>query len=325
MTMNSTKLLLANTMMIGVIMTICSNNWVSMWMGLEMSLLSFIPFMQTKNVISSESMIKYFIMQSVASTLLLLSVVIMLVVEAFMMNEMVMSMAMLIKLGSAPFHNWVILIIETMNYLTMIIMLTLLKIPPLLIMFQVNSSMLMLPIILGMIVGSMFGLNQSSMRKTIGYSSIFNMSLVLTSINSFNITIVYMTLYSISLFLLVNTIKYLKINFISQMILNEHNAFMKINLWINMLSMGGFPPLIGFLSKMLVIQLMLQNNEYLLTFLLVMTSMLVMAFYMRLAFTSMISYSTSKKWNNNSNFTEISMFSMNLLITPLIITLTSIF
>nr|YP_010278716.1 NADH dehydrogenase subunit 2 [Changbaninus pleiospicules]UKE80313.1 NADH dehydrogenase subunit 2 [Changbaninus pleiospicules] len=324
MLFNSTKLLLTNTMMIGVIMTICSNNWISMWMGLEMSLLSFIPFMQTKNSISSESMIKYFIMQSVASTMLLFSVVIMLI-GVNMMNEMIMSMAMLIKLGSAPFHNWVLMIIETMNYYTMFSMLTILKLPPLTIMYQINTKMLIIPILMGMIMGAVFCLNQSSMRKTLGYSSIYNMSLMLITINSYKIMVIYMVLYSTSLIMLIMIVKHMKINFINQMMLNEHNNFLKINLWMNMLSMGGFPPLIGFLSKMLVIQFILHKMEYMLAFVLLTTSMLVMMFYMRMAFTSMISYSSFKKWSNYSNLTEMTIMTLNLTLTPMLISLTVIF
>nr|YP_010272329.1 NADH dehydrogenase subunit 2 [Scaphoideus maculatus]UKE80300.1 NADH dehydrogenase subunit 2 [Scaphoideus maculatus] len=324
MLFNSTKILLANTMMIGVIMTICSNNWISMWMGLEMSLLSFIPFLQTSNIISSESMIKYFIMQSVASTMFLFSAVIMLI-GVNMMNEMILSMAMLIKLGSAPFHNWVLMIIETMNYYTMFTMLTVLKLPPLTIMYQINSKMLIIPILLGMVMGSIFCLNQSSMRKTLGYSSIYNMSIMLTTINYYSITFMYLILYSTSLMLLIKIIKNMKINFINQMMLIEHNSFLKINLWVNMLSMGGFPPMIGFLGKMLVIQIMLQKEEYLLTFILILTSMLVTAFYTRMAFTSMISYSSLKKWHSSTNYNELFVMMVNIFITPMIITLTMIF
>nr|ASM41852.1 NADH dehydrogenase subunit 2 [Scaphoideus maai] len=324
MLFNSTKLLLANTMMIGVIMVICSNNWVSMWVGLEMSLLSFIPFLQTSNIISSESMIKYFIMQSVASTMLLFSVVIMLI-GVNMMYEMIMTVSMLIKLGSAPFQNWVLLVIETMDYLSMFIMLTVLKMPPLSIMFQMHSEMLLVPIMLGMIVGSILCLNQSSIRKTIAYSSIYNMSLMLISISNFNITMIYLMIYSTSLMLFILTIKPMKVNFINQIIFNKYNVFIKMNLWINMLSMGGFPPLIGFMGKLLIIQLLMMMNQILLAVILVVTSMLVMAFYMRMAFTSMMSFSIMKKWDNMENYNELFLMSLNLSMSPLLISLTLIF
>nr|YP_010272381.1 NADH dehydrogenase subunit 2 [Phlogothamnus polymaculatus]UKE80378.1 NADH dehydrogenase subunit 2 [Phlogothamnus polymaculatus] len=315
MTINSTKVLLANTMMIGVIMTICSNNWISMWMGLEMSLLSFIPFMQTSKTISSESMIKYFIMQSVASTMMLLSVAIMLI-GVSMMAEMILTIAMLIKIGAVPFHNWVLMIIETLSYYTMLTLLTVIKIPPLTILYQINSKMLNIPIMMSMLISSIACLNQSSMRKTLAYSSIYNMAMMLLVINSFSMTMTYMIIYSTMLVLLVSMVTTLKINFINQLIFNEYDSTVKINLWINMLSMSGFPPMIGFLGKIIILQAMILNMEILLTIVLVLTSMLVIMFYTRLAFTSMMVTSITKKWMDNKTNSMFYMMFTNIMLTP---------
>nr|YP_009917432.1 NADH dehydrogenase subunit 2 [Roxasellana stellata]QLJ57884.1 NADH dehydrogenase subunit 2 [Roxasellana stellata] len=321
MFLNSTKLILSNTMMIGVIMTICSNNWFSMWMGLEISLLSFIPMMQTNKILSSESMIKYFIIQSVASTLMLLSTIIMLI-GVSMMNEMMLTISMLIKIGSAPFHNWVIFIIETMNYYEMWIMLTIIKMPPLTILFNNNHSNLMIPIVLGMIISSVSCLNQTSLKKTIGFSSIYNISLMLLTINKFNIMIVFMLIYAFMLGLLLSIINKMMIGFINQMILNEKTMFLKMNLWINMLSMGGFPPLMGFFNKLMILQTMINLNQIVVATIVVLTSMLVMLFYMRLTFTLMFTTSTTTKWMFNMKLSYFNL-TMNFILFPSLIFLTS--
>nr|YP_010272342.1 NADH dehydrogenase subunit 2 [Parascaphoidella transversa]UKE80326.1 NADH dehydrogenase subunit 2 [Parascaphoidella transversa] len=323
MLFNSSKLLLANTMMIGVIMTICSNNWISMWMGLELSLLSFIPFIQTDNLMSSESMIKYFIIQSVASTMMLFSVVIMLI-GVNMMNETIMTIAMLMKLGSVPFHNWVLMIIEMLSYYTMFSLLTILKAPPLLIMYQINSMNLFIPIILSMIFSAILCLNQASIRKTLAYSSIFNISLMLIIMDSMNMLVLYLAFYSIMMITMTNIIKNLKINFINQMVMNEFNNSIKMNLWINMLSMSGFPPMIGFLGKMMVIQTLIQKNEFLLLLILLLSSMLVTMFYTRMAFTSMMLTISTKKWNKHYTSTLYYPMVVNIIFTPVFISLTSI-
>nr|ATC73008.1 NADH dehydrogenase subunit 2 [Balclutha sp. EMHAU-2015-Zz052711] len=322
MFLNSTKLMLTNTMVIGVTMTICSNNWYSMWMGLEISLLSFIPLMQTSKALSSESMIKYYIVQSVASTLMLLSVSVMLI-GVSMMN-LLLTMSMLIKIGASPFHNWLMMIIETMNFYEIWILLTLMKMPPLSILFQINIKLVTVSVILGMILGSIMCLNQTSIRKTLGYSSIFNISLVLSIISNFNFMIIFMLIYSFMLLMFIFILMKFKINFINQMVFNEVNLMMKINLWINMLSMGGFPPLMGFLMKLIVIQFMIFNNEYFLLTIMMFTSIVVMLFYMRLMFTSLMFLSTSMKFvkfNLNSSFNLI----INLIVFPMIVSLTLVY
>nr|YP_011036745.1 NADH dehydrogenase subunit 2 [Arrugada affinis]WRK21414.1 NADH dehydrogenase subunit 2 [Arrugada affinis] len=321
---NSTKVLMTNTMMIGVIMVICSNNWVTMWMGLEISMVSFIPFMQSSNLSGSESMIKYFITQCVASTMFLVSVVIMLI-GVNMMNEMMLTTAMLISIGSAPFHNWVLMIIETMEIYPMLTMLTVLKMPPLTIMYHNDSKIMSVPIFLSFVASAILCLNQSSMRKTIGYSSIFNVGLMLSTMKSFNTLMMFMVIYASTMISLIVSVKMMRINYINQMAINEFNPWIKMNLWINMLSMAGFPPLLGFMGKMIILQSMLVNNQIMLSITMMTTSLMVMMFYTRLTFSSMLMNSSSKKWMINSNKMVMFMMTFNLTSTFLMTTASSIY
>nr|YP_010478346.1 NADH dehydrogenase subunit 2 [Nesophrosyne sp. 242 GMB-2012]UVI59790.1 NADH dehydrogenase subunit 2 [Nesophrosyne sp. 242 GMB-2012] len=317
---NSTKILLANTMMIGVIMVSCSNNWISMWMGMELVLMSFIPLMQNENSLSSEAMIKYFIVQSIASTMFLFSIAIMLVGDSMMtgLNEIILTTSMLIKLGSAPFHNWVLMIIEPLSIFPLITMLTVIKLPPMIVMHQINTKFLTFPILLGMMISSVACLNQSSMRKTLGYSSIYNMSLMMILLSSIIETTMFLIIYSLMMIFLASSIKTMKINYINQMISNNFSNWMSMTFWINMLSMAGFPPLMGFFMKMMVIQKAINENQTLTMLVLVMTSMLVLLFYMRLTFTSMLTFNSFKKWMLLTNPLNQFLFMLNILTTPIL-------
>nr|YP_009442059.1 NADH dehydrogenase subunit 2 [Japananus hyalinus]ARA90987.1 NADH dehydrogenase subunit 2 [Japananus hyalinus] len=321
---NSTKLMLANTMMIGVIMTICSNNWMSMWMGLEISLISFIPLMQNNLNSSSESMIKYFIMQSVSSTMFLFSVTIMLI-GVNMMEEFMLSLSMLIKLGSTPFHNWIIMTIENLSMMTMLNMLTILKIPPLMIMYQIESDWILIPIMLGMIISPIQCLNQSSIRKTLGFSSIFNISLTLLIIDKMLTMLMFMLIYSLNMILLTMVFNSLKIKYFNQIMLNESSNWNKINVWINLLSMGGFPPLMGFMNKILVLQNLLMNSQLTIMFIMLLSSMLVLMFYTRMAFSVIMMNSLFKKWMtiNNSKYLYFQM-TLNFTMTGMIMVISMI-
>lgn len=307
-------------MIIGVIITVCSNNWISMWIGLEISLLSFIPLIQTKNKIRSESIIKYFIIQRIASTMLLFGVVIMLV-GANINNEIIITISILIKLGSSPFHNWVLLTIEIIDYFEIFIILTILKLPPLSILYQISSNKINLPIYIGIVIGSILALNQSSIRKLIGYSSIYNIRILLITTNKFNVTTTYLLIYSIIILIIITIIKTIKINFFNQIMLNEHNINTKINIWVNILSIAGFPPIIGFLIKLIVIQNLVLNEQLLIITVITFTSIIIIIFYTRITFSSLLSYSTQKKWSlNNSYKISYSIFILNFLLTPLIMT-----
>lgn len=316
---------MANTIIIGVIITVCSNNWISIWIGLEVSLLSFTPFLLNKNKTRSESIIKYFIIQSVASTIFLFRVIYILI-GVSILNEIIITVAILIKLGSAPFHNWVIIIIETINYWVILTFLTLIKIPSLVIIHHINRMFLLVPILLGIMTGSVSCINQSSVRKTLGFSSIYNLRLILSSINKLNVTLIFLLIYSFILIIFTLIIKLNKINFINQIIFNEFNPWLKINLWINILSLGGFPPTIGFISKLIIIQTINSNREILLMLIFVLTSILVLIFYTRLVFLSMLNSSTFNKWIFfNKTKSLIFIISINFTLPVILMRLTRVF
>nr|UGK73269.1 NADH dehydrogenase subunit 2 [Cicadellidae sp. 'Neodcortus squaras'] len=295
MNFNSTKVLLANCMVIGVTMSICSNNWISMWMGLEVSILSFIPFIQNNNSNNEESSIKYFIIQSVASACFMLGVIIMLIGVSMINFSTLMTMAMLVKIGVAPFHNWVLMIIESLNYKVLLVLITIMKMPPLTIL-SYSSVNMYLPILISLTLSSIWCLNQTSMKKIIAYSSIFNMGMVLMSMQMNIVWINFMMLYSTMSMLITWTLNFSKINFINQIIMNEYNPTVKLNIWVNMLSMGGLPPLLGFFTKIMIIQIIINESNWILLANLICCSLLVMSFYLRLAFTSMFFFNLLKKW-----------------------------
>nr|ASR18178.1 NADH dehydrogenase subunit 2 [Orosius orientalis] len=309
-------MLLGSTMMMGVIMVICSNNWISMWSGLEIVMLSFMPFMQNENQLSSESMMKYFITQSIASTLFLLSISTMLLGDSMMVTEMIMTTSILIKLGSAPFHNWVMLTIESLKTLPITVLLTIMKMPPLLIMHQIESSLLVIPIILGMLT-AISCMNQSSVRKIMGYSSIYNMSLMLVLVKNLILTYSFIIVYSMMLTMFMWVIKTMKISHLNQLVFNEFNPWIKMNLFINMLSMAGFPPLMGFFNKIITMQILITENNTIVIMIMALTSMLVMMFYMRMTFSTIITLYSFKKWMTNTNNTMYFSMILNTTLMPI--------
>lgn len=322
--MNSTKITLTNTMIIGVIITICSNNWISIWIGIEVTLLSFIPIIQSEVKTSSESIIKYFIVQRAASTIFLLGVIIILI-GVNIIDETITLTALIIKIGLAPFHNWVISVIERIEYIRVMIILTVIKIPPLRILYQINTTILTIPIILRILISSIICINQSSIRKTLGYSSIYNNRIIVISINKYNILLTYLIIYSRILIMIIILLKNIKINFIRQIVFNEFNLLSKINIWVNILSIRGFPLTIGFIAKIIIIQMIIFQNNKLLLIIILVTSILVILFYIRITFTSIFLIVSNKKWINLNNKSKMFIMLINLISTPILMSTVMIY
>uniref|UniRef100_UPI0030020EEA NADH dehydrogenase subunit 2 n=1 Tax=Kuohzygia albolinea TaxID=3019669 RepID=UPI0030020EEA len=317
MTSNSSKILFYSTMMMGIMMTISSSNWIMMWCGLEISLISIIPLMISKMMMSSESTMKYFIVQSISSAMLMMAMLIMIMKGDYNYNFM-LSTSLLIKTGVAPFHNWVLTVIEGLDLWLMLIVLSINKISPLTLISYTTTSLIMI-IWITLMTGSMMGLNQNSMKKIIGYSSIFNMGLIIMVIKSNLMWMYYLLIYSAMLTLITKQLNDMKTLFINQSVFlqSKKNKFM---IWINLLSMGGMPPLLGFSIKYMTINQMINYEMISLIVFMVMSSLLVMFFYLRITFLSIMTNSLIiKTMIFKLNMTPLWMSTLTTISLPLVL------
>nr|YP_010736897.1 NADH dehydrogenase subunit 2 [Pediopsoides anchorides]WEP24771.1 NADH dehydrogenase subunit 2 [Pediopsoides anchorides] len=317
MYLNLTKITFFNTMMIGVMISISSNNWVNMWTGMEIGVLSIIPMM-TQEKISSDSSIKYFIVQSVSSSMMIMAIM---AISLKMNFKIIIIQSMLIKIGASPFHVWMLSIVESISYYTMFMLLTVTKIPGLMVLSMLNEQ-IQIWSILSMMIGSIMAINQSSVKKILTYSSIYNLGIMMSSMNENQIWMNYMIIYSVMLLMLTPTMYKLKVNYLNQLMLNEIEYVTKISIWISLMSMAGLPPLIGFTAKMTMLEKMIMKKEILMTSMMLTSSMIMMFTYMRISFLSMMIQSTINKWTmvKNSNM-QIKLLIVNLMMTPTMLTL----
>nr|YP_010540346.1 NADH dehydrogenase subunit 2 [Singapora shinshana]UYF20488.1 NADH dehydrogenase subunit 2 [Singapora shinshana] len=317
MKFNVSTLFFLMFMIFGTVLCLSSNNWLFIWCSLELSLICFLPIMHNKLIIASESLMKYFLIQSVSSAMLIIGIMSMLMMT--MDYKFIISTAVMIKVGVAPFHMWVLSIIEGMKILPMMLLLTLSKIAPLMILSMMPLGFAMISFAT-MLTGSIMGLNQSSIRKIICYSSIFNMGLILMSIKCNSIWTFYLLVYSLMLIMLMTMIKKLNVNYMNQLIINEKSIKDKMNLWLILLSMGGMPPLMGFTIKLTIIEFM--NKEFMIInlIMMIMLSLMVMFFYMRMSYLSLMMFSINFKWMIFSIENNSSLFMIfNTMLLPIIL------
>nr|AML25574.1 NADH dehydrogenase subunit 2 [Anobiinae sp. BMNH 1274383] len=325
------KLLFLMTLIISTLMTISSNSWFGMWMGLEINLLSIIPLMNNSSLLNqSEASLKYFLIQALASTILMFSLILMNKFQFFMINKynyslMIMfNSALLMKMGAAPFHFWLPEIMEGLNWFNCFIILTWQKIAPMQLIFINNSTFLIIVIILSMMISGIMGLNQISMRKILAYSSINHIGWMLTSLMFMkSIWMFYFITYfilSLNLILILN--KFNVFNILQLFNLFNKNNIMKFNFMINFFSLAGLPPFLGFLPKWLTIQMTINSNMMIFSFLLMILTLLTMYYYIRLMFNALMFNSFKIKFKT-TNFNSYFIIFMNMisLMSLLIITL----
>nr|ALO77296.1 NADH deshydrogenase subunit 2 [Brachinus crepitans] len=328
--MNIYKLIFILTLFMGTMISISSYTWLGTWMGLEINLLSFIPMLKSKNnPYSSESSIKYFLVQALASTIFLFSILMILISENLIseilnINNfliMMLNSSLLLKMGAAPFHFWFPEIIEGMNWFNCFMLLTWQKIAPMMLISYTikNSNFIIFIILMSTLIGSIGGLNQISIRKIMAYSSINHLGwMISTFLFNEMIWMIYFSVYSFISLTLIYMFNSFKIFYLKQMytFMNK-NLLIKFSLLLNFLSLGGLPPFLGFMPKWMIIQYLSNNYMYLLIFMIMMT-LITLYFYLRISYTSLIIS------HNELNFNQIKNLKIKINFKMMILSFISI-
>nr|QZK21337.1 NADH dehydrogenase subunit 2 [Amitermes sp. ANIC 0073] len=328
---NSTKVLLLITLVSGMLVSVSSNSWLGAWMGLEINLMSFIPLMSNvKNMYNTEASLKYFIVQVLASATLLFMVVMKTLTEDLFTFEsstytpMIICTPLLLKSGAAPFHWWFPGVMEGLSWENCALLMTVQKAAPLMLMsylIDINAFTLSI-ILMSTIVGAIGGMNQTSMRKILTYSSINHTGWMLIALTtSENLWMVYFLIYSTLALTVVSAIKLSGVSFINQtMMTNKETKLMKFMMFTSLLSLGGLPPFLGFLPKWIVIQAMIANNMTPLATIVVVTSLITLYYYLKISYSSFMILSTEPKWNMSihkntliKNFSALILSSISLM------------
>nr|YP_009351781.1 NADH dehydrogenase subunit 2 [Atlantitermes oculatissimus]AQP28350.1 NADH dehydrogenase subunit 2 [Atlantitermes sp. D TB-2017]AQP30661.1 NADH dehydrogenase subunit 2 [Atlantitermes oculatissimus] len=328
---NSTKILLLTTMVGGVLVSVSSNSWLGAWMGLEINLMSFIPLMSNvKNMYNTEASLKYFIVQVLASATLLFMVTMKTLTEDLFTFEsssytpMIICTPLLLKSGAAPLHWWFPGVMEGLSWENCALLMTVQKAAPLMLMsylIEINVFTLSI-ILLSTIVGSIGGLNQTSMRKILTYSSINHTGWMLIALTtSENLWMVYFMIYSTLALTVVSAIKLSGTSFINQtMLTNKETTLMKFMMFTSLLSLGGLPPFLGFLPKWIVIQAMITNNMAPLATIVVVTSLITLYYYLKISYSSFMILNTEPKWNLKSNKNEMTKSTTAVILSSISLT-----
>nr|YP_010363735.1 NADH dehydrogenase subunit 2 [Clinterocera nigra]UNZ13002.1 NADH dehydrogenase subunit 2 [Clinterocera nigra] len=292
------QILFISSLMIGTLISISSYSWMGMWMGLEINLLSIIPLMgSTKNMLASEASLKYFITQTLASTILLFSIIMTSLYFSYNLNSniyfsLIFNTSLLTKMGAAPFHFWFPEVMEGLTWLNSTIMLTWQKIAPMILIMYSNQTItyFIIVIIISMLISGIMGTNQTSLRKILAYSSINHIGWMMSAIMlSPTMWFYYFITYCAITINIIVIFSMLNIFYINQLYISfNSNPMMKFFFMMNFLSLGGLPPFLGFMPKWLLINSLIQANMYFLTFMMTIMTLITLYFYMRITFSTFL-------------------------------------
>lgn len=286
------------TIVIRTTIAISSSNWLFIWAGIELNLLSFIPIILLSNSNQeTEASIKYFIAQALGSRIILISSLSLWFYSIVPINSitMLLTISIILKIGIAPCHLWYPSVITSISWVSCLLLSTWQKLAPLsVICFILSKSSITILLwirALNAIVGGIVGINQAHLRTIIAYSSITHIGWItsLAAINKLIPTMVYFTIYSILISPIFIIFQKFSIN--TRMSINKFVTkapFIQILIPILILSLGGLPPLTGFIPKWIALEILSQVNPYVL-FVLILGAMINLYFYINITFNMLLS------------------------------------
>nr|ASH96852.1 NADH dehydrogenase subunit 2 [Macrhybopsis sp. B AAE-2017] len=291
---------------LGTTLTFASSNWLLAWMGLEINTLAIVPLMaQHHHPRAVEATTKYFLTQATAAAVILFAGTTnawttggwdMTNMSDPAATTMILA-ALALKIGLAPMHFWMPEVLQGLDLLTGLILSTWQKLAPMALIIQTAQTLdPLLLSVLGLtstFVGGWGGLNQTQLRKILAYSSIAHMGWMI-------IVLQYapqLTLLALMTYVLMTTTAFLTLKFSSATKINtlatiwSKSPVLTATTALVLLSLGGLPPLTGFMPKWLILQELAKQGLPLTATVMALAALISLYFYLRLCYTMTLTIS----------------------------------
>nr|YP_009311347.1 NADH dehydrogenase subunit 2 [Puntioplites proctozystron]BAV70159.1 NADH dehydrogenase subunit 2 [Puntioplites proctozystron] len=342
-------MVLLSSLGLGTTLTFASSHWLLAWMGLEINTLAITPLMaQHHHPRAVEATTKYFLTQATAAAMILFAST----TNAWMTGEWAINdlsnpiastmfmAALALKIGLAPMHFWMPEVLQGLDLLTGLILSTWQKLAPFALIIQtaqtIDPMLLTLLGVTSTLVGGWGGLNQTQIRKILAYSSIAHMGWMIIVIQyAPQLTLIALGTYIImtsAAFLTMKTSLTTKISTLATTW--SKNPILASTTALVLLSLGGLPPLTGFMPKWLILQELAKQELPIVATMMALTALISLYFYLRLCYTMTLTISpnttnSTTPWRTNT--TQISLplalFTVTALallpLTPNIMALTT--
>nr|WNH17786.1 NADH dehydrogenase subunit 2 [Ostracion cubicum] len=317
---------------LGTTITFASSHWLLAWMGLEMNTLAIIPLMaQHHHPRAVEATTKYFLTQATAAAMLLFAST----TNAWLSGQWeiqqmshplpitMITIALALKIGLAPLHSWLPEVLQGLDLTTGLILSTWQKLAPFALLLQLQPTNSTILIILGLtstLVGGWGGLNQTQLRKILAYSSIAHLGWMILIIQfSPSLTLLTLLMYFIMTFSTFLVFKLNQATNINTLATSwAKNPVLTSLTPLMLLSLGGLPPLTGFMPKWLILQELTKQGLAPTATLAALSALLSLYFYLRLSYAMTLTMSP-----NNTTGTPLWRLHPTQNTLPLAISLTT--
>nr|AAD13254.1 NADH dehydrogenase subunit 2 [Hybopsis zanema] len=338
---------LLSSLGLGTTLTFASSHWLLAWMGLEINTLAIIPLMaQHHHPRAVEATTKYFLIQATAAAVILFaSTTNAWITGQWNMTDMsnpiattMIFAALSLKIGLAPLHFWMPEVMQGLDLMTGLVLSTWQKLAPFALIIQTAQAFdPLLLTALGLtstLVGGWGGLNQTQLRKVLAYSSIAHMGWMIIILQHAP----HLTFFALLTYILMTSAAFLTLKFSYATKVGtlattwSKSPLLTATTALVLLSLGGLPPLTGFMPKWLILQELTKQDLPFTATVMALAALISLYFYLRLCYAMTLTISpntitSSTPWRTQTTQvpTPLALFTVMALgllpITPTIVTL----
>ncbi len=301
---------------IGLISIVRSTDLLTVIIAIEVQSVIFYTLIayRNKSISGKEGALKYFVIGSIASTLMILGVSFLYkesgyldinsITETQLMSYSVggilILISLLIKIGAAPFHFWLIDAYEGAQLHILLMLVILPKIFLFYLMFIFNKMftqnyIIGFAVIVSAIMGAVGAMKQTKIQRFLAYTVVFNNAFFLGALLVNQFFALYSLILSLIIYLVITLLNILplivlrardaKLIFASLrdlLILKKSNFFIALLISCAFLSAGGLPPLIGFFGKWYSLVPLMYLKYKFLAYFLIIISIIAAYYYLRI-------------------------------------------
>ena len=307
----------------GSVAMVSFGNLAMFFLGIEILSISLYVLAASDrlNIKSNEAGMKYFLMGSFASGIILFGICLIYgamgsfdIVEIselsrsaelpvwFPIGIILLTIGMLFKIAAVPFHFWAPDVYEGSPTLTTALMSTLVKVVAMAALFKILSALnadinpsfqnvIVIISIASMVVGNIMGLKQNNVKRMLAFSGISHAGFMLMALLSLSTAagslLYYATGYALAGIAAFAVIIYVCKNRDNEDMVNFHglgktNPLLAAILTGSLLSMAGIPIFAGFFGKLVLFSLTIQAGYLVLVIVAVISSIISVGYYFKL-------------------------------------------
>nr|YP_009730163.1 NADH dehydrogenase subunit 2 [Amphiura sinicola]QHT54219.1 NADH dehydrogenase subunit 2 [Amphiura sinicola] len=286
------------SLVMSVLTAFFSNSWILVWALIELVTVILVSLISTSFTPRTvESVAKYYIINAVASIILLSGILIRYFVSGSLLifssysgiSYFLIILGLLIKIAVFPNPFWFIEVISGIGLLRGFYVLIISKIIPLYLFINLvlpNEIFLWGSGLSAVLLGSIYGLNQTNIRKLIALSSVAHLGWLIVGLPNLSLLecLLIILIYLIMIFPLLWVVGLFEVEDLKSISQCYFGPPFLLIIVISLLSLGGFPPTLGFIYKLYIFIGLVNEGAFLVSLILIIMSVVSLVFYMRLCF-----------------------------------------